>query len=125
MESIRLTVDLDRADPVYKQLKQNVKRLIKRGQCSPGRRLPTVRQIALDLELNANTVKRICADLEQDGILMWREGAGVYSKQFCRTAGAVDLTSSHAQDARDVLCDHRVQVKRLFVYLRWHRGSLS
>ena len=79
MESIRLTVDLDRADPVYKQLKQNVKRLIKHGQCSPGRRLPTVRQIALDLELNANTVKRICSDLEQDGILMWREGAGVYS----------------------------------------------
>lgn len=90
MAKVTLTIDLDSATDIPDQMRDKVTQLVTVGINNPGNRLPTVRQIALDLELNANTVKRICDALTDDGTLMWREGTGVY---------CIDLRK-HVEDRR-------------------------
>ena len=96
MAVVMLKVDLDSPREVADQLKLQIEDKVNRGECNPGNRLPTVRQLALEMELNANTVSRMFHDLEQDGYLMYREGAGFYcidlrEKVAGRRAGAFDL----------------------------------
>ena len=79
MAKVTLTIDLDGAKEVPQQMRERITELVRAGLNRPGHRLPTIRQLALDLELNANAVRRFCDALESEGILMWREGAGVYS----------------------------------------------
>lgn len=78
MAKVTLTIDLDGAQEVPQQMRERIIEAVRAGLNRPGHRLPTVRQLALDLELNANAVKRFCDELESEGILMWREGAGVF-----------------------------------------------
>ena len=78
MAVVMLKVDLDSPRLVADQLRQQIEDKVNRGECNPGNRLPTVRQLALEMELNANTVTRMFRDLENDGYLMYREGAGFY-----------------------------------------------
>ena len=79
MAKVTLTIDLDGAKQVPQQLRERITELVRVGLNQPGNRLPTVRELALDLELNANAVKRFCDELQAEGLLMWREGAGVYA----------------------------------------------
>ena len=96
MAVVMLKVDLDSPREVADQLRLQIEDKVARGECRPGNRLPTVRQLALEMELNANTVSRMFHDLEQDGYLMYRAGAGFYcidlrEKVAGRRTGVFDL----------------------------------
>lgn len=78
MNMRELRVDLDNPTTIHDQLKAEIRRQVQRGQTRPGVRLPTVRQLSLDLEVNANVVKRICSELEGEGYLMFKTGTGTY-----------------------------------------------
>jgi GntR family transcriptional regulator len=69
---------IDRASPlpVYVQLTEQVRLLIHRGALAPGDPLPTVRELAVALGLNANTVARVYRDLQQEGLLRLERGLG-------------------------------------------------
>ena len=69
---------IDRASPlpVYVQLAEQIRLLIHRGALSPGDPLPTVRELAVALGLNANTVTRVYRDLQQEGLLRLERGLG-------------------------------------------------
>ena len=69
---------IDRASPlpVYVQLAEQIRLLIHRGALSPGDPLPTVRELAVALSLNANTVTRVYRDLQQEGLLRLERGLG-------------------------------------------------
>lgn len=79
MERSVLKIDLDSIQPFDKQIREQIKRLVSTRECRPGRRLPTMRQLALDLEINANELSRICRRLEEDGYLLRRSGIGTYA----------------------------------------------
>jgi GntR family transcriptional regulator len=64
--------------PVYLQIKEQVLHAISRGQLSPGDQLPTVREVAVNLEINPNTVNRAYADLERQGVLTSKRGRGTF-----------------------------------------------
>src|SRR5215469_18734815 len=64
--------------PVYLQIKEQVLHAIARGELSPGDQLPTVREVAVKLEINPNTVNRAYADLEREGVLTSRRGRGTF-----------------------------------------------
>ncbi|MFN2460334.1 MAG: GntR family transcriptional regulator [Candidatus Velthaea sp.] len=72
--------------PIYVQLIDQVKRSIAVGALAPGERLPTVKQLAVDLTVNPNTVARAYRDLERDGAIDTSPGRG----SFVREGGAVD-----------------------------------
>lgn len=73
-------VDLDPNDatPIYAQLERGLRAGIATGRLRPGDQLPTVRQLAVDLRVNANTVARVYAELERAGVIETRRGVGSF-----------------------------------------------
>ncbi len=71
-------VDTTSPNPIYAQLDRSIRAAIATGKLEPGARLPTVRQLAVDLAVNANTVARVYAQLERDGVLETRRGVGTF-----------------------------------------------
>ena len=64
--------------PIYAQLERGLRAGIAAGRLKPGDQLPTVRQLAVELRINANTVARVYADLERSGIIETRRGVGSF-----------------------------------------------
>ena len=64
--------------PVYQQIMDQVKRDIAVGTLKKGEKLPTVRELAAQLVLNPNTIAKAYRQLERDGIILTRPGAGTY-----------------------------------------------
>src|SRR6266508_2039604 len=64
--------------PLYAQLARAIKFAIATGRLNVGDQLPTVRQMAVDLRINANTVARVYTELERKGILETRRGVGTF-----------------------------------------------
>src|SRR5262249_51778934 len=73
-------VDIDPGDPttISAQLNRALRAANASGRLNPGDQLPTVRQLAVELRINANTVARVYADLERDGVLETRRGVGSF-----------------------------------------------
>lgn len=64
--------------PIYAQLIAQIRRAIRRGDLKPGDQLPTVRQLAVELRINPNTVARAYAELERDGLIATQQGRGTF-----------------------------------------------
>ena len=74
-------VDSTSPTPIYAQLDRSIRAAIATGELEPGAQLPTVRQLAVDLAVNANTVARVYAQLERDAILETRRGVGTFVRE--------------------------------------------
>src|SRR5262245_27228903 len=72
------TLDARDRTPIYAQLEQSIRAAIATGRLAPGAQLPTVRQLAVELRVNANTVARVYGELERAGILETRRGVGSF-----------------------------------------------
>ena len=64
--------------PIYVQLVRQIKYLVSSGQLAADEQLPPVRKLAEQLVVNPNTVARAYRELEREGILAIRQGAGVF-----------------------------------------------
>jgi GntR family transcriptional regulator len=64
--------------PIYVQLRDQILALIGRGVLKPGSQLPTMRQVAVALRIDLNTVQRAYAELERDGVLSKLRGVGTF-----------------------------------------------
>jgi GntR family transcriptional regulator len=64
--------------PVYLQLRDQILLAIARGRLSAGDQLPTVREVAVALTVNPNTVNRAYAELERTGVLATQRGRGTF-----------------------------------------------
>lgn len=73
-----LSIDARDATPIYAQLERALRAAIASGRLRPGDQLPTVRQLAVDLRVNANTVARVYSDLERAGVIETRRGVGSF-----------------------------------------------
>jgi GntR family transcriptional regulator len=73
-----LSIDSRDATPIYAQIEQGLRAAIATGRLQTGDQLPTVRQLAVDLSVNANTVARVYAELERAGVLETRRGVGSF-----------------------------------------------
>ena len=80
--------------PIYVQLRQQILALIGRGVLKPGAQIPTMRQVAVALKIDLNTVQRAYAELERDGVLSRQRGVGT----FVTEAPAPRNTRKQAQD---------------------------
>ena len=67
---------------VYQQIIDQVKRDIALGKVLEGERLPTVRELAGQLAINPNTIGKAYKQLEQEGIITTRPGAGAFIANF-------------------------------------------
>ncbi len=73
-------VDPSSPVPLYAQLEHAIRAAIAAGVLRRGERLPTVRQLAVELRVNANTVARVYAELERAGVLATQRGVGTRVK---------------------------------------------
>jgi GntR family transcriptional regulator len=64
--------------PIYVQLREQILHAIGDGTLEPGDRLPTMRQVAIALKVDLNTVQRAYASLERDGVLSASRGRGTF-----------------------------------------------
>jgi GntR family transcriptional regulator len=64
--------------PIYAQLERAIRFAIATDKLRLGEQLPTVRQLAIDLRINANTVAKVYAELERTGVLETRRGVGTF-----------------------------------------------
>jgi DNA-binding transcriptional regulator YhcF (GntR family) len=73
-----ITVDASSASPPYEQIRAQLAAHVDTGELQPGDRLPTVRRLAEDLGVAANTVARAYRELEQSGVIETRGRSGSY-----------------------------------------------
>ena len=73
-----IQIDPRDSTPIYAQIERALKAAIATGRIAAGDQLPTVRQLAVDLQVNANTVARVYSDLERQGVLETRRGVGSF-----------------------------------------------
>ena len=76
--NFQLRLDLRSGIPVYRQVIDQILGAIATGALRPGDRLPTVRQVAVDLAINPNTVVRAYKELEIRGVLVTQQGTGTF-----------------------------------------------
>lgn len=72
------TIDPKSGVPFYRQIIEQAKFAIARGDLQPGDKLPTVRQLAVDLSVNPNTVVRAYREMEIEGVIETQQGSGTY-----------------------------------------------
>ena len=72
------SIDAKSGVPLYRQIIEQVKFAIARGDLEPGNQLPTVRQLAVDISINPNTVIRAYRELELEGLLATQQGSGTF-----------------------------------------------
>ena len=73
-----VSLDVHDRTPIYTQLDRGLRAAIAAGRLQPGDQLPTVRQLAVDLRVNANTVARVYAELERAGVIETKRGVGSF-----------------------------------------------
>ena len=73
-----VSIDARDRTPIYAQLDRALRAAIATGRLQAGDQLPTVRQLAVDLRINANTVARVYAELERAGVIETRRGIGSF-----------------------------------------------
>ena len=75
---MEISIDQKSGVPLYRQIIESVNFAIARGDLAPGDRLPTVRRLAVDLEVNPNTVVRAYREMEIQGVLDTQQGSGTF-----------------------------------------------
>ncbi len=127
--AFRFALDLHTGVPVYRQLIDQVRAGIASGTLTAGDQLPTVRQLAVDLEINPNTVMRAYRELELGGMLETHQGTGTFisdkkverksaerdrqlgqmAGEFAARAGAAGFTLEELIDRMRELLPHPAQ----------------
>jgi GntR family transcriptional regulator len=74
----RFHLDMKSGVPVYRQIVDQVRGAIAAGSLNAGDQLPTMRQLAVDLAINPNTVVRAYRELEYGGLLETHQGTGTF-----------------------------------------------
>jgi GntR family transcriptional regulator len=127
--AFRFALDLHTGVPVYRQLIDQVRAGVASGTLTSGDQLPTVRQLAVDLAINPNTVMRAYRELELAGMLETHQGTGTFisdkkverksaerdrqlgqmAGEFAARAGAAGFTLEELIDRMRELLPHPAQ----------------
>ncbi|WP_239442920.1 GntR family transcriptional regulator [Gordonibacter sp. An230] len=77
-KTMQITIDDDSGIPIWLQLRNRLIYLITSGHYRTGDKLPTVREMAVDLGINYNTVSKVYQDIERDGYIVSKRGRGTF-----------------------------------------------
>ena len=111
VSTLRLTIDPKAATAPFEQVRTQIAAAVAEGQLDAGTRLPTVRQLAADLGLAANTVARAYRELEADSVIATHGRGGTFVR-----SEVVDEPTTHssaADAARVAANDYVHSVRRL------------
>lgn len=75
---MRIPISNSSSDPIYKQIKREIRRRIVIGELKDGDVMPSIRQLAFDLQVSVITTKRAYDDLADEGLLLSAPGKGTF-----------------------------------------------
>ncbi|MCF6196303.1 MAG: GntR family transcriptional regulator [Emcibacter sp.] len=90
---MEITIDIDDPDPLFAQLMAQIKQAVIAGELKPGDALPSIRQLANDLELNNKTVAKAYRLLERDSVIQAKGYRGTFIHPEARANSTVDLNA--------------------------------
>lgn len=90
---MEIVINLDHPEPLFAQLVSQVKQAVQSGSIRPGDPLPSIRQLANDLELNSKTVAKAYRLLERDSVIQTRGYRGTFIHPDAQANSAVNLGS--------------------------------
>ena len=111
-----IPIDFKDARPIYEQVVERFKELILKGVMEADEKLPSVRNLAVDLSINPNTIQRAYAELERQGYIYTVKGKGNFVaeskellaqykqeilnqvKALCVTAASVGITQAEIME---------------------------
>jgi GntR family transcriptional regulator len=113
-----IRIDIASPVPVFDQLIQQIRRSVVDGTLQPGTPLPTIRQLATDLQINPNTVAKAFKLLERDGVIETRGRSGSFihakakrhSKNDVREVATTSLAQTVAALRATGLTDSEIRV---------------
>ena len=100
--SLEFAVQPTSGVPIYRQLMDQVRSLVSSGRLRPGDRLPSVRQMAAELEVNMMTVSKAYARLEADGVLERERGLGMRVPEAASRGAAAAPMASVAERQQEL-----------------------
>lgn len=106
--------------PIYLQLMEQVKHAIETGALRPGEQLPGMRKLAEELVINPNTVAKAYRELEHEGVIELRHGAGAFVAEVSRTRKSVERLAAGQAAMADTVAKLRSaklsdeEIRRLF-----------
>ncbi len=107
-DSMRITIDDSNGIPIWLQLRNRLIYLITSGHYQVGEKLPTMREMAVELGINYNTVSKVYQDIERDGYIVSKRGRGTFvSDGYLANQDAADnqaesLTDAFIQQCREL-----------------------
>ncbi|MFC3194309.1 GntR family transcriptional regulator [Marinicella sediminis] len=90
---MQITIDIDSATPLFSQLVMQIKQAVERGLIQPGDPLPSIRQLANDLDMNNKTVAKAYRLLERDSVIETKGYRGTFIHPDARANCTVDLNA--------------------------------
>ncbi|OPX23831.1 MAG: hypothetical protein B1H03_00410 [Planctomycetales bacterium 4484_113] len=98
-DELKLALDHQSGIPLYVQLKNRLRYDIQSGKHAPGEQLPTIREMAVAFAVDVNTVARVYAELENEGLLQRKRGKGTFVAQAARR----DTQQQNQEAAREAI----------------------
>jgi GntR family transcriptional regulator len=90
---MHITIDIDDPIPLFTQLIEQIKQAVANDNIAPGDPLPSIRQLASDLELNSKTVAKAYKLLERDSVIQTRGYRGTFVHPDAKANCSVDLVA--------------------------------
>jgi GntR family transcriptional regulator len=87
-----ITIDLDSAEPLFNQLVKQIKQAIENKQLKPNDPVPSIRQLASDLDINAKTVAKAYKLLERDSVIESKGYRGSFVHKDAMKNLQIDIT---------------------------------
>ena len=98
-----IRLDSTDSSPIYVQIERGIRAAVATGRLPKGAQLPTVRELAVALRVNANTVAKVYSELERNGVVETRRGVGTF---------VAEVAPAHPQErvSREALRDFAARV---------------
>lgn len=90
-------------DPMYKQVADQIKDAIASGQLKPDDKLPSIREMSVELKISIITIKRAYSDLENENYIYTRPGMGSFVADINREKLRTEKLDEFSQEIKKLL----------------------
>jgi GntR family transcriptional regulator len=104
---MHISIDIEKEEPVFSQLIDQVKRAVQQGFVAPGDSLPSIRQLANDLDINNKTVAKAYQLLERDQILVKKGYRGTFVHPEAKSHCSVNIKDLASEQLSQVITSLR------------------
>ncbi len=102
---MRIHIDYNSGVPLLHQAVEQIKLLVVEGELQPGEKLPSIRNLSRQIKVNPTTVSRIYNELEHQGVIVLRQGQGVFVAEPGSRLAPEEIQRLVAEKARAMLVE--------------------